>query len=106
LCGTLTGGFIANSHSTAAITGRGTGGFAGGLAGYNSDGHIPVCTATGVIQAGKNWIAGGLVGHHQGQMEDSFASGAVITGDGAFAGGLIGDYVGGAVFDDYANGQV
>lgn len=106
LCGTLAVGFIANSRSTAMLAGRDAGGFIGGLVGSNTDGHITVCTATGVIHAGKNWVAGGLVGHHQGQMEDSFATGAVVTGDGAFAGGLIGDYVGGAVFDDYASGQV
>lgn len=106
ICGMETGGFITRSHATAAVTGRGTGGFIGGLVGHNFDGHIQLSYATGVVRAGKNWIAGGLVGHHEGQMEDSFASGAVIGGDGAFVGGLIGDYAGGTIFDNYANGQV
>jgi hypothetical protein len=106
ICGTLTGGFIADSHASTAIVGHGIGGFAGGLVGHNVDGHISVCYATGMVQTDRKWIAGGLIGHHQGQMEDSFASGAVTVGDGSFAGGLIGEYVGGVVFFDYANGPV
>ncbi|MBV9992400.1 MAG: hypothetical protein JOZ72_14055 [Alphaproteobacteria bacterium] len=106
ICGMETGGFITRSHSTAAVTGRGTGGFIGGLVGHNFEGHIQLSYATGVVRAGKNWIAGGLAGHHEGQMEDSFASGAVIADDGALVGGLIGDYAGGTIFDNYANGQV
>lgn len=76
--------------------------FTGGLVGYNANGIIYRCSASGKAKGGED--VGGLVGYNdEGWLNESFASGAV-SGDFNI-GGLLG-YNYGLVENCYATGDV
>ncbi|HWY15064.1 MAG TPA: GLUG motif-containing protein [Rhizomicrobium sp.] len=84
------GGTIANSYATGAVTG-GEFSDAGGLAG---DGYeISGCFATGDVYTAGGGSAGGLVGDAAGSIKNSYAEGNVSGGTGGYQnqlGGLTG----------------
>ncbi len=96
---------IVASHASASVTGSGSHGRVGGLAGYNY-GSIRASYATGAVRGtGSNSEVGGLVGFHNGgSIAVSYASGAV-TG-GSHVGGLVGKNWGGGIWACYASGAV
>ena len=78
-------GLITRSHATGEMSG----GFAvGGLVGFNVDGTINICYATGDA-TGSSFSAGGLVGANSGTstITDSYATGDSF---GTRSGGLVG----------------
>ena len=96
---------IVASHASASVTGSGSHGRVGGLAGYNY-GSIRASYATGpVTGTGRNGEVGGLVGFHNGgRIAVSFASGAA-TGEN-HVGGLVGKNWGGGIWACHASGAV
>ena len=96
---------IVASHASASVTGSGSHGRIGGLAGYNY-GSIRASYATGAVTGtGGNGAVGGLVGFHNGgDIVVSYASGAV-TGEN-HVGGLVGKNWGGGIGACYASGAV
>ncbi len=96
---------IVASHASASVTGSGSHGRVGGLAGYNY-GSIRASYATGAVRGtGGNAEVGGLVGFHNGgSIAVSYASGAV-TGE-SHVGGLVGKNWGGGIWACHASGAV
>ena len=96
---------IVASHASASVTGSGSHGRVGGLAGYNY-GSIRASYATGAVRStGSSSEAGGLVGFHNGgSIAVSYASGAV-TGE-SHVGGLVGKNWGGGIWACHASGAV
>ena len=96
---------IVASHASASVTGSGSHGRVGGLAGYNY-GSIRASYATGAVRGtGGNAEVGGLVGFHNGgSIAVSYASGAV-TGVN-HVGGLVGKNWGGGIWACHASGAV
>ncbi|WP_219114897.1 YDG domain-containing protein [Janthinobacterium sp. UMAB-56] len=99
------GGAITLSASSGTVTGVNAdgGGAIGGLAGSNASGaSITTSYATGVVTGAREMI-GGLVGHNQGTLSQSYATGKV---SGARSiGGLVG-LNGGSIDNAYATGAV
>ncbi len=93
------------SYASASVTGSGSHGKVGGLAGYNY-GSIRASYATGAVRGtGRDGEVGGLVGFHNGgSIAVSYASGAV-TGEN-HVGGLVGKSWGGVIWVSYASGAV
>jgi hypothetical protein len=130
------GGVIAQSTSSARVSGRAasganvTGGglvgendgtisqssasgdvtgarVAGGLAGASDDGTIVQSHASGsVTYSGKFAGLGGLVGEESGTIANSYATGPVTGGDSACAGGLVASAYGGSITGSSAFGRV
>jgi hypothetical protein len=108
-CG-RTGGTIANSYSTAAVTGRVSS--VGGLVGLSA-GSIIGSYATGSILAERHSYGGGLVGYNGGTISDSHATGNVkLKGPRGQGGGLVGvnsdnqNSIFGTIENSYATGSV
>jgi filamentous hemagglutinin family protein len=96
-------GFVTNSYAVGAVTGSGS--YTGGLVGYNdASGFITGSWATGAVTGSGS--TGGLVGYSNGTITNSYATGAV-TGSGSYTGGLVGynDTYGG-ITNSYATGSV
>jgi prepilin-type N-terminal cleavage/methylation domain-containing protein len=99
LFGRADGGKIENlGLENVDITGRYR---IGGLVGYNNNGTLTNCYATGNITGDSN--TGGLVGQNNGTITDCYATGKV-TGDYG-TGGLVGESDG-TITDCYATGSV
>ncbi len=86
LVGNQNSGSIENAYATGAVTG--TGGYAGGLVGFQiSSGSIENAYATGAVSG--NDEVGGLVGYQvSGSIENAYATGAVSGSENV--GGLVG----------------
>ena len=94
--------------------------YSGGLVGYNDDGTITNCYATGDVSSSSSSsgycysYAGGLVGYNSyGSMTNCYATGDVSSGSSysysssySYAGGLVGDNHSGTITDCYAMGDV
>ncbi len=84
--------------------------YAGGLAGYNFNGTIEKCYATGNISAisGSSACAGGLIGYSKGTISNCYAN--VTVGASAYheacAGGFIGLNDEGEISACYATGDI
>jgi filamentous hemagglutinin family protein len=103
LVGSQNNGTIANTFSTAGVSGFS---MVGGLVGLQSSGTVSQSYAAGAV-SGTNLYIGGLVGEQFGTVTNSYATGAV-TGVGAGAdnvGGLVGD-TGGTITNSYSVGLV
>ena len=105
-------GTISACYATGSVEGRG--GFAGGLVGYNGEGHIApprtggrifACYATGIVTAGLNGSAGGgLVGGNASAstISASYARSASVSSlSDTFLGGLLGQNFEGTVSHSY-----
>ena len=101
-------GIVSDCHSTSDV--KGTGRFAGGLAGYNS-GDVTECYSTGRVDG--NDYAGGLVGSNDSDFDGDAVyrstvtrcySTSVVRGK-SDVGGLVGYNVG-TITDGYATGGV
>ncbi len=96
---------IGNCCATGRVTGDEASNMVGGLAGFNQDGDITGCYATGSVSGGD--MAGGLVGVNGSGcfITNSYARGDVVghTGVGGLAGGT---GPGGAITNSYARGDV
>ncbi|SFX49705.1 MBG domain-containing protein [Azotobacter vinelandii] len=110
----LNGGSIAQSYATGNVTGTNTTagyGYIGGLVGANGfsgdGGTISQSYATGSVTGAAGPI-GGLVGHNEGAITNSYSLGAVIgTGSASNVGGLVGvNYNNGTIVTSYAAGYV
>ncbi len=94
------GNVITGAHASGSVTG--TGGYAGGLVGYNN-GRIEKSYATGNVNGGGD--SGGLVGkNNDGNIYYSYATGNVAGP--SRVGGLVGNADGGTISDSYATGNV
>ncbi|MEN6411520.1 MAG: GLUG motif-containing protein, partial [Veillonellales bacterium] len=93
-------------HDT--ITGTGNNGYyypVGGLVGYNYNGTITNCYATGTVSTTtSNSYVGGLVGwNHNGTITNCYAAGTVsTTASYSDVGGLVGNNLHGTITDCYA----
>jgi uncharacterized repeat protein (TIGR02543 family) len=103
LVGTNNHGNIFNSHSSATVNGVGSDTM-GGLVGYNQNGIINYCYATGNVSgAGR---VGGLIGYSwRGQIDFCFTSGDV-TSTSTYCGGISGDTYTAIISNSYALGIV
>ena len=100
-----TGGSVSNTSLTGIdVEGRW---YVGGLVGYNYDGAIINCHATGNVSG--DWYVGGLVGENRGAISNCYATGSVSGDD--YVGGLVGgngdwESSGGAITNCHATGSV
>ena len=98
---------IINSYATGAVTATNI--YIGGLVGSSEVGtHIINSYATGTVNGSSS--VGGLVGWHQGELRNAYATGDVLltsTSDNDL-GGLIGDWSGqkNSISNSYAIGRV
>ena len=99
----LNSGGITNAYATGSFSG--SGGFIGGLAGFNySSGSINSAYATGSVSAKSiNSIVGGLVGFNAGSIGSAYATGSVSGTN--VVGGLVGFNMG-SISSAYATGSV
>ena len=104
LLGRNSNGSVSDSHATGTV--NGTGGYIGGLIGYNCDGGtVSNSSATGNV-GGTGQDVGGLVG---AALDYSAVSNSSATGNvsgTSTIGGLIGSNGDGAVSDSFATGTV
>ncbi|NLX23236.1 MAG: hypothetical protein GXY55_16415, partial [Phycisphaerae bacterium] len=78
--------------------------YIGGLVGFNYQGTVSNCYATGAVSGTRDSV-GGLVADNYGTVSDCYATGAV-SGTGYRVGGLVGSNASGTVSDCYATGAV
>ncbi len=97
-----TGGEIKDLSLLNINVDAGTGLFVGGLVGWNENGIISNCCATGTV-TGDSRI-GGLVGYNSGTVSNCYATGEV-SGD-EHVGGLVGCQDFGKILSCYATGSV
>ena len=117
----FTNSTVMNSYADVAVSNSGSGGAAGGLVGYlrgdclrGCDGVIDNSFAVGLVMAGDDSSAGGLVGYSFGGIiTNSYAVGAVSVGNSGSVGGMIGIntdntdvHTGPVVLFSYATGLV
>ncbi|MXN73560.1 filamentous hemagglutinin N-terminal domain-containing protein [Burkholderia sp. 4701] len=88
LVGAHLSGRIVNGTASGGTTG-GTGGTAGGFAGYNG-GTIVDSNASGVVDGKSAQAIGGFAGLNQGTVNNSKALGAVISASSGATGGFVG----------------
>ncbi|MGZ2744790.1 two-partner secretion domain-containing protein [Burkholderia stagnalis] len=100
LVGAHLAGRIVNGRASGLTTG-GTGGTAGGLAGYNG-GTIVDSHASGKVDGKSAQAIGGFVGLNQGNVSNSKAMGAVISASSGATGGFVGINQGRDASIDYA----
>ncbi|WP_204845169.1 GLUG motif-containing protein, partial [Sedimentisphaera salicampi] len=106
LFGFINGGEVRNlGIENAQITGSDNSRYLGGLCGFNSDGTIENCYATGDV-SGDNYL-GGLCGENGGTIENCYATGYVSGGyRSGYLGGLCGRNYEGTIENCYATGSV
>lgn len=87
-------GSVANSFTSAEVTGRGAYTYAGGLIGQHLAGAISSSyAAKPVTVSGEHGYAGGLIGYEsEGTVRSSYSAGQVNGTAGASAGGFVGYY--------------
>ncbi|WP_431822264.1 filamentous hemagglutinin N-terminal domain-containing protein [Burkholderia sp. F1] len=88
LIGANLSGTIVNGTASGRTTG-GSGGAAGGLAGYNG-GTIVDSNASGLVEGKSAQAIGGFVGLNQGTVNNSKALGAVTSASSGATGGFVG----------------
>jgi filamentous hemagglutinin family protein len=94
-------GTITRSYATGVV--NGTGGYIGGLVGYNVGAGSNVTQSYASVTVGSpNFYVGGLVGYNEGAIAQAYAVGAV---SGKSAGGLAGNNSG-TITQAYAAGAV
>jgi hypothetical protein len=76
----------------------------GGVVGYNYQGTVENCYATGNVSGSGNGV-GGVVGKSYGTVENCYATGNV-SGSGNYVGGVVGYSYQGMVKNCYATGNV
>ncbi|MBK8175108.1 MAG: hypothetical protein IPK66_07545 [Rhodospirillales bacterium] len=87
-------GSIAESYATGPVSG--TYGRVGGFVGFNENGTIRDCYATGAVRGlgilgSAQFFVGGLVGENNGTLADSYSTGKVTGASSYRIGGLIGN---------------
>ncbi len=97
-------GTVYNCYTQGTVMGNGyfVEGGAGGLVGYNHEGTVSHCHATGNVSG--TYGVGGLVGYNHGTVYKCFATGNV-SGTRYYIGGLVGDNHG-LVSNCHATGNV
>ena len=97
----INAGTITRSYATGVV--NGTGGYIGGLVGYNFGTGSNVTQSYASVTVGSpNFYVGGLVGYNEGAIAQAYAVGAV---SGQYAGGLAGNNSG-TITQAYAAGAV
>ena len=101
LVGTIDGGAVISSYSTATVTGR-KDVVSGGLAGLiKGKGTVTASYATGAVTGANRYSTGGLAGQIEGgKITASYATGQV-TGSSGVSGGLAGKAFKAAIADSY-----
>ena len=98
------GGEIKDLGLTNVNVNAGTGWYVGGMVGYNNNGTVSNCYATGTVTGDSR--VGGLVGWNDGTVSNCYATGSV-TGTGDYdVGGLVGCNELATVSNCYATGNV
>jgi len=92
---------ISNSYATGSVTG--TGGYVGGLVGYN-DNSSSITNSYATASVVGNYVLGGLAGGNSGSIINSYATGSV-TGTADSVGGLVGANFS-TITNSYATGIV
>jgi len=104
LCGYNYEGRISNCYATGSVTGGDHSRYLGGLCGSNI-GTISNCYATGSVTCVEySYCLGGLCGWNRGTISNCYATGTV-TGNSRL-GGLCGANYGGTITECYATGSV
>ncbi|WP_117625022.1 GLUG motif-containing protein, partial [Sedimentisphaera salicampi] len=110
LFGKIEGGEVQNlGIENAQISGGDDSEYLGGLCGWNREGTIENCYATGSVSGGINSdTLGGLCGrNYGGSIENCYATGSVSGGgDSEYLGGLCGRNVDATITNCYATGSV
>jgi Zn-dependent metalloprotease len=97
-------GTLTGCYATGSVSGIDESSYVGGLVGYNANGTLTSCYATGSVSGGS--YSGGLVGENDGSLTSCYATGSVTgTGQDSLVGGLVG-YNGGTRTSCYATGSV
>ena len=97
----INAGTITRSYATGVV--NGTGGYIGGLVGYNFGTGSNVTQSYASVTVGSpNFYVGGLVGYNEGAIAQAYAVGAV---SGQYAGGLAGNNSG-TITQAYAAGAM
>jgi hypothetical protein len=97
----INAGTVTRSYATGVV--NGTGGYIGGLVGYNFGTGSNVTQSYASVTVGSpNYYVGGLVGYNEGAIAQAYSVGAV---SGQYAGGLAGNNSG-TITQAYAAGAV
>jgi len=102
LFGLLGNGAEVRNLGVVGVNITGSGGYVGGLVGWNRGGSITASHSTGTVTGNED--VGGLVGDNDGSITTSYSTGWVTGIDSV--GGLVGDNNDGSITTSYSTGTV